>query len=67
MLCGAAFIASWDAGEDLIRAVDARCYDGKFALLGENRPVERKPFLAVVSFLALCATIMMVSGTRSLL
>jgi cobalt/nickel transport system permease protein len=67
MLCGAAFIASWDAGDDLIRAMDARCYDGKFALLGENRPVERKPFLAVVSFLALCATIMMVSGTRSLL
>jgi cobalt/nickel transport system permease protein len=38
MLCGAAFIASWDAGDDLIRAMDARCYDGKFALLGESRP-----------------------------
>ena len=48
-LCGAAFIASWEAGEDLIRAMDARCYDGKFALLGENRPVERMPCLAVRS------------------
>ena len=38
MMCGAAFITSWDAGDDLIRAMDARCYDGKFALLGENKP-----------------------------
>jgi len=37
-MCGAAFIASWDEGDDLIRAMDARCYDGKFALLGESRP-----------------------------
>jgi cobalt/nickel transport system permease protein len=67
MLCGAAFIASWDAGDDLIQAMDARCYDGKFALLGENRPVEQKPVLAVVSFLALCAAIVIVSGTSTLL
>ena len=26
-LCGAAFIASWNSGEDLIRAMDARCYE----------------------------------------
>ncbi len=24
-LCGSVFIASWDAGEDLVRAMDARC------------------------------------------
>lgn len=35
-MCGAVFIASWNPGEDLIRAMDARCYDGKFALLGES-------------------------------
>jgi cobalt/nickel transport system permease protein len=51
MLCGAAFIASWDAGDDLIRAMDARCYDGKFALLGENRPVELRPLAALITFL----------------
>jgi cobalt/nickel transport system permease protein len=38
-LCGSVFIASWDAGEDLIRAMDARCYAGKFAVLGETGPV----------------------------
>jgi len=61
-LCGDAFIASWDAGEDLIRAMDARCYDGKFALLGESRPVERIPCLAVVIFLALSTSVVIISG-----
>lgn len=66
-LCGAAFIASWDAGEDLIRAMDARCYDGKFALLGESRPVERIPCLAVAFFLALSAAVVIVSGTITII
>ena len=47
-LCGAAFIASWESGEDLIRAMDARCYDGKFAILGENRRLSICRCLAVV-------------------
>jgi cobalt/nickel transport system permease protein len=66
-LCGAAFIASWDAGEDLIRAMDARCYDGKFALLGENRPMEKIPFLVVMIFLASSAAVVILSGTLTLL
>ena len=66
-LCGAAFIASWNAGEDLIRAMDARCYDGKFALLGENRPVERIPCLAVVCFLTLSAAVVIISGTITII
>jgi cobalt/nickel transport system permease protein len=66
-LCGASFIASWDAGEDLIRAMDARCYDGKFALLGESRPVERLPCCAVVIFLAFSAVVVIVSGHITLL
>jgi cobalt/nickel transport system permease protein len=60
-LCGASFIASWDAGEDLIRAMDARCYEGKFVVLGENRPVERKPLLAVVAFLSFSYAIVILS------
>ena len=50
-LCGATFIASWDAGDDLIRAMDARCYDGKFVILGGNRPVELRPLVALALFL----------------
>lgn len=66
-LCGAAFIASWDAGDDLVRAMDARCYDGKFALLGEIRPVERFPFLAVVIFLILSTAVVIGSGTITIM
>lgn len=51
MLCGAAFIASWDAGDDLVRAMDARCYDGKFALLGESRPAGARSLAALSLFL----------------
>jgi cobalt/nickel transport system permease protein len=67
MLCGAAFISSWDAGDDLVRAMDARCYNGKFALLGENRPVECIPGFAVVLFLMLSAIVVAVSGNITLI
>jgi cobalt/nickel transport system permease protein len=66
-LCGAAFIASWDAGNDLIQAMDARCYDGKFAMLGESGPVKQKPLLAVVTFLSLSTAVVIISGNFSLL
>jgi cobalt/nickel transport system permease protein len=61
-LCGAVFIASWDAGDDLVRAMDARCYAGRFAMLGENRPVEAKPILVVIAFLSLSAAIVVLTG-----
>jgi cobalt/nickel transport system permease protein len=61
-LCGSVFIASWDAGEDLVRAMDARCYAGRFAMLGENRPVEAKPLLAVIAFLLLSSLIVLLTG-----
>jgi cobalt/nickel transport system permease protein len=67
MMCGAAFIASWDAGDDLIRAMDARCYDGKFALLGENRPVEVRPLAALVIFLLAGSLVLIVSQGMMLL
>src|SRR5665647_723157 len=66
-LCGAAFIASWDAGDDMIRAMDARCYDGKFALLGESRPVEKLPCLAVGIFLVLSTAVVIVSGNSTII
>jgi cobalt/nickel transport system permease protein len=67
MMCGAAFITSWDAGDDLIRAMDARCYDGKFALLGENRPIELRPLTAVALFLVVASTAVFVSQGMTLL
>jgi hypothetical protein len=47
--------------------MDARCYDGKFALLGESRPVERIPCLTVVLFLLLSTAVVIVAGTTTIL
>jgi cobalt/nickel transport system permease protein len=60
-LCGAAFIASWNSGEDLIRAMDARCYDGKFAILGETRPVEYMPLVGLCAFLLISFVVVIFS------
>jgi cobalt/nickel transport system permease protein len=66
-LSGAAFIASWNAGEDLIRAMDARCYDGKFALYGESRAVEVLPLVVVVVFLSLSSLVVILSKDMALI
>ena len=66
-LCGAAFIASWDTGEDLIQAMDARCYDGKFALLGETRPIERIPLFVVMVFLSLSSLVVILSNDMKII
>jgi len=65
-LSGAVFIASWEAGEDFIRAMDARCYSGKFAVLGENRPIEVLPALAVAGFLIISSLVVIISGGSTL-
>jgi cobalt/nickel transport system permease protein len=56
-MCGAAFISSWDAGDDLIRAMEARCYAGKFAVLGENRPIGRNSLAVILFFLAISSVV----------
>jgi cobalt/nickel transport system permease protein len=66
-LCGAAFIASWNSGEDLIRAMDARCYNGRFAVIGENRPIECKPLLTLIIFLVASSVIILFSRNITLL
>lgn len=63
MLCGSVFIASWIAGEDLIRAMDARCYSGRFAMLGEIQPVRIKPLLTVTGFLLVSSAIVVLTGS----
>jgi len=60
-LCGSVFIASWDAGEDLVRAMDARCYAGKFAMLGETGPVNGYSLAAVGLFLLASSVIVVIT------
>jgi cobalt/nickel transport system permease protein len=67
ILCGSVFIASWEAGEDFIRAMDARCYSGNFAVLGETRPVEVVPALALAAFLTVSSLVVLLSGNSTLI
>jgi len=66
-LCGAVFIGSWGAGEDLIKAMDARCYSGKFAMLGETRPMEVLPVITVALFLVLSSLVVVLARDLTLL
>lgn len=52
MLCGMLFISSWNAGEDLIRAMDCRCYDGIFPSLDITEPVRMRSLIPVLLYLA---------------
>jgi cobalt/nickel transport system permease protein len=61
-LCGSVFIGSWIAGEDLIRAMDARCYSGRFAMPGEIQPVEIRPVLTVLGFLLVSSALVVLTG-----
>jgi cobalt/nickel transport system permease protein len=67
VLCGSVFIGSWIAGEDLVRAMDARCYSGRFAMLGETQPVGGNSLLAVTGFLLVSATIVVLTGNITII
>jgi cobalt/nickel transport system permease protein len=66
-LCGSVFIASWDAGEDFIRAMDARCYSGKFVVLGVTRSAEFLPALAVIAFLTISSLVVITTRNIALI
>jgi cobalt/nickel transport system permease protein len=51
MLAGALFLRTWESGEHLMLAMDARCYDGRFGALDENPPPSRPALAAVTLFL----------------
>jgi len=52
MLCGMLFISSWNAGEDLIHAMDCRCYNGIFPVLDPAEPVQIQSLAPVLVYLA---------------
>ncbi len=51
-LCGMLFISSWNAGEDLVRAMDCRCYNGIFPSLDLAEPIKIKSLITVTIYLA---------------
>ena len=67
MLCGMLFISSWNAGEDLIRAMDARCYNGEFPVLDQPEPVRMGSLLPVVIYLSgLSAVLILTMNTSTM-
>ena len=64
MLCGMLFISSWSAGEDLIRAMDCRCYDGVFPVLDIAEPVQMRSLIPVLLYLGGLSGTLLVMTTR---
>ena len=52
MLCGVLFLRSWEQGERLIVAMDARCYDGKLELMEQAGRAGRAEVAAAAAYLA---------------
>ena len=64
MLCGMLFISSWIAGEDLIGAMDCRCYDGIIPSLDQAEPVRMLSLIPVISYLIGLSAILLAIITR---
>jgi len=52
LLCGMLFISSWIAGEDLVKAMDCRCYNGVFPALDLADPMQMRSLVPVILYLA---------------
>jgi cobalt/nickel transport system permease protein len=57
MLSSVLFLRSWEQGERLIIAMDARCYNGKLDLMEQTGRAEPKAVFAVVIYLVAVAAI----------
>ena len=57
MLCSVLFLRSWEQGERLIVAMDARCYDGKLDLMEQAERAKPRAILAVAVYLAAATAI----------
>jgi len=58
MMTGTLFLRTWEQGEKIYTAMDARCYDGRLSLFEERRPVEFRELLVAsgyVTFIAVLA------------
>ncbi len=57
MMAGTLFIRSWEQGERLCTAMDARCYDGRLSLFEEKRPVKAQELLGACGYVAAIAAL----------
>jgi len=62
MLAGALFIQTWESGEALVLAMDARCYDGKLGIPGETRPISTLALATAVLYIGAVFSISLSTG-----
>lgn len=67
MLSSVLFIRSWEQGERLIVAMDARCYDGKLDLMEQAWKTEPKAIFAVIGYMMVVAAIAILTRDMQLL
>jgi cobalt/nickel transport system permease protein len=67
MLASVLFLRAWEQGERLIIAMDARCYDGKLDLMDRSNRAEPKAIFAVVVYIFVIASIVVLTRDIQLL
>lgn len=67
MLSGALFLRTWESGEALVLAMDARCYDGKFGIPGETRPVSGLALATTLIYIGAVAAVSLRTGGLTLI
>ena len=63
MLGAMLFIRAWKEAEDLIIAMDSRCYDGKWELPGQQNPPKPVAIVCTAAYLILCITVAITTST----
>lgn len=67
MLASVLFLRSWEQGERLIVAMDARCYDGRLDLMEEKKRARAIEIAAVGAYLALTIAISLMSNMQGII
>ena len=62
MLFGMLFISSWNAGESLMVAMDARCYNGIFPALEQPESIQIRSLFPVLLYLFFLAVVLVLSA-----
>ena len=63
MLGAMLFIRGWKEAEDMIIAMDSRCYDGKLELPGQQDPPKPVAIASVAVYLGLCIIVAIMTST----
>lgn len=62
MLAAMLFLRSWEKGEDLLRTMDARCYDGKLSVIEQGCRPSSRALCAAAVYLGTCIALMILPG-----